>query len=162
MYMTVHTYCRCTQQQYLCHLLQRSLVSATVLSKAEGFPCLDKTISLWKEMNPAVLSVSLSGQRTASGMCTETWYHLNPPEMWENHILFCRVKYVLRHRRSLVCYTEAQSKRKELASTYSVDMLNLYSCNAEFWATASSPPSHNPAAVQEYTLNCTSREETHF
>jgi len=50
----------------------------------------------------------------------------------KQYVLFCDVKYVLRHRRSLVCYTEAQSKRKGLASTGSVYMLNLYSCNAEF------------------------------
>lgn len=72
------------------------------------------------------------------------------------------MKYVLRHRRILVYYREAQRERKGLAYSGCVFMLNLYSCNAEFGAAAP-PLSHpNTAAVQMYKLYCTSKEETHF
>ena len=66
MYLTVHIHTLDAPNRNTCVIRHKSLVCTTALVKAEGFPCLDKTIVLLREMlAPVALPASLSGGRWA-------------------------------------------------------------------------------------------------
>lgn len=66
----------------ICH---KSLVCITALVKAEGFPCLDKTIVLLREMlAPVALPASLSGGKWAENCLWYVgWDQVPPQPSWD-------------------------------------------------------------------------------